>query len=241
MADKTRLVGSDGKIVTVAYGTELNQAAAGNDDLDELLGGETGDGIGAGWYEITQISDDTSAFASGLAVGDLFWDDGSMVLDDGLTAGTSGDKVKPLTETEMGDVQSFSLEISKAEIDVTVLSDTVKRYRSGKTDMTGSIEGITTIGTTDAAGYVLNNFLRTIKQASAGTVTVSAIDDSPIYIKGVIQKDTSSGESEAFLWAKINLLSTRLGAGGEDAQSFTSNFRVAPGDPEPTVYIREVA
>lgn len=234
MADKTRLVGSDGKIVTVAYGDEIT--GDGTDDLDDHIG--DGVGSGAGWYEITEISDGTSAFADGLVVGDLFWDPGTLVLDAGTSA---DDKVKPLTETEMGDVQSFSLEISKAEIDVTVLSDTVKRYRAGKTDMTGSLEGITSLGTTDSAGYVLNNFLRTIRQASAGTVTVAAIDDSPIYIKGVIQKDTSAGESEAFLWAKINLLSTRLGAGGEDAQSFTSNFRVAPGDPEPTLYIREVA
>lgn len=239
MADITKLVGSDGKIVTVALGTELDQAQAGTDTLDELAGGDAASGDGEGWYEITQISDGTTAFADNLAVGDLFWDDGTMVLDDGTEEG-AGDQVKPLTETEMGDVQSFSLEISKAEIDVTVLSDTVKRYRAGKTDMSGSIEGITTLGTTDAAGYVLNNFIRTIRQASAGTVTVSEIDESPLYIKGVIQKNTVSGESEAFLWAKINILSTRLGAGGEDAQSFTSNFRVAPGDPAPTLYIREV-
>lgn len=240
MADKERLIGSDGKIVTVAYGSELDQTQAEADDLDEMAGGTTGDHSGEGWYEITQISDDETAFADGLAVGDLFWDDGSMVLDDGTAEG-EGDKVKKLEETEMADVQGFALEISKAEIEVTVLSDTVKRYRAGKTDMSGNLDGITTLGTTDAAGYVLNNFIRTIKQASAGTVTVSEIDDSPLYIKGVIQKDTSSGESEAFLWAKINLLSTSLRAGGEDAQSFTSNFRVAPGDPEPTLYIREVA
>jgi len=233
---KERLVGSDGKLVTVTYDTAV-EGNVGGDDLDTLQGDGT-TGSGAGWYEIVSISDDTSALASGLVVGDLFWDDGSLVLDDGT--GTP-DSVRFLVESEQADITSFNLEVSKAEIDVTTLSDGVRRYRTGKVDMTGSMEGITTLGETDSAGWVINNFMRTIEQASAGTVTVTAVDDDPIYIKGVLQKDTTSGEKEAFFWAKINLLGSSLGASGEDAQSFSSSFRIAPGDPEPTYYVREIA
>lgn len=235
-AAKERLVGSDGKLVTVTLGSALT----GDDtsDLDELAGGTSGDGTGAGWYEVASISDGTSALDSNLSVGDLFWDDGTMVLASGTS---SDDEVKPLSETEKADIQSFSIEMSRAEIDVTTLSDGVKRYRAGKTDMTGSMEGLTTLGETTDGGYIVNNFIRVITQSSAGAVTIAEVDDDPIYIKGVIQKDTSAGETESFLWAKVNILSSSLGASGEDAQSFSSNFRIAPGDPEPTLYLREIA
>jgi len=227
---KERLVGSDGKLVTVTYDDEVTGDAS--DDLDTLQG--DGDEFsGQGWYEVTAIGG-TSALAAGLSVGDLFWDDGSLVL------GTD-DKAKFLIENEQADVMSFNLEVSKAEIDVTVLSDDVRRFRTGKVDMSGSIEGLTTLGETDKAGWVLNNFMKTIEQASTGTVTVTAIDDSPIYIKGVLQKDASSGEKEAFFWARINLLSSSLGASGEDAQNFSTSFRIAPGNPDPTYYVREIA
>lgn len=233
---KDRLIGSDGKLVTVSYDDEI--VADGTSDLDELAGGTSGDGSGEGWYEVTEISDGTSAFDSNLSVGDLFWDDGSLVPATGT--GTN-DKAKKLIETEKADIQSFSLEFSRAEIDVTTLSDDTKRYRSGKTDMSGSFEGLTTLGVTDETGYITDSFIRIISQASNGSVTVSQIDDDPLYIKGVIQGDTSGGETEAFVWAKVTILSYSLSAGGEDAQSFSSNFRIAPGNPEPTFYKRAIA
>jgi hypothetical protein len=237
---KERLVGSDGKLVTVTYDDEV-AGVVGGDDLDELAGGTSGDGAGSGWYEITAIGATSTVFDTDLQVGDLFWDDGSLVLD--YTGASDLDKAKKLIETEQADVTSFNLEVSKAEIDVTTLADGVRRYRTGKIDMTGSMEGITTLGETDSAGWVINNFMKVVSQSSAGatSVTVTEVDDSPIYIKGVLQKDTSGGEKEAFFWAKINLLGSSLGASGEDAQSFSSSFRIAPGDPEPTYYVREVA
>lgn len=229
---KDRLIGSDGKIVTVAKGTAYE--GDGTSDLDELAGGTSGDNSGQGWYEISALAE-VSDLPSGLAVGDLFWDDGSLIP-------ASGDDVIPLTQTVQTDITSFNIEMSKAESDVTTLSDTVKRYRaSGKVDWTGSLEGIITLGVTDNDGWVINNFIRSIEQASAGTVTVSEKDDTDIYLMGVLQKDISSGEKEAFVWVQITLTSASLGASGEDAQSFSSNFRVATGGNEPTLYIREVA
>jgi len=235
---KERLVGSDGELVTVTFGTALVGDAT--DDLDDLVGG--GVGSGEGWYRVAKISDGTSALPSGLVVGDLFWDDGTLVLAD--ASSTDADEVEPLVTTQQCDVTSFSIDVSRNEIDVTTLCDNVMKYRGGKIDMTGSLEGITTLGVTDNAGWIMNNFIRVIKQASAGTVTVNAIDDDDIYIQGKLQKDTSSGESEAFIFAKITVLGTSLGASGDDAQSFSGNFRIAPGgagDAEPTFYVREVA
>lgn len=232
MADKERLIGSDGKLVVVTYATEVT--GDGMSDLDELAGGTSGDESGAGWYRITAVGDPT-AFEVSHSVGDLFWDSGATrVLD-------TGDKAEQLQEDEKADIQTFNVEMSRAEIDVTTLSDGVKRYRAGKTDMTGSMEGLTTVGVTTSGGYIVNNFVRVLQQASDGSITISEVDDSPIYIKGVVQKDASAGETESFIWAKVNILSSSLGASGEDAQSFSSSFRIAPGDPEPTLYLREVA
>lgn len=229
---KDRLIGSDGKIVTIVVGTALT--GDGTQTVDELAGGTLGDGTGAGWYQISAIGD-PSVFDAALQVGDLWWDDGSSVPE-------TGDEISPLEETEQSDITSFSIEMEKAETDVTTLSDTVKRYRaSGKVDWSGSLEGITELGVTDNEGWTINNFIRTINYASDGTPTVKAIDGSDIYLKGVLQKDTSSGEKEAFVWVQITLTSSSLGASGEDSQSFSSNFRVATGGVEPTLYIREVA
>lgn len=233
---KERLIGSDGKLVTVTFGSALD--GDGTDDLDDLVG--DGVGGGEGWYRIAEISDGTTALPAGLDVGDLFWDDGTMVLDAGST---QPDSVEPLVETVQADITAFNFDVSRPEINVTVLDDDVMRYRAGKVDMTGSMEGITTLGVTDNDGWIVNNFFRIIEQASAGSVTVKDIDDAEIYIKGVIQKDTSSGEKESFVWAKISILSSSLGASGEDAQTFTSNFRIAPpaaGETEPTLYVREI-
>jgi hypothetical protein len=69
---------------------------------------------------------------------------------------------------------------------------------------------------------------------------VSAIDDSDIYIKGVLQKDASAGETETFVWSKITLTGSSLGANMDEAQTFSGSFRVAGGDEEPTMYLHEV-
>jgi len=223
---KERLVGSDGKLSTITFDTAAT--GDGTDDLNDLTASTEG-----GLYKIVAIGDPTG-FATGYSVGDIFYDDGTLVLE-------TGDEVQFLIESEQADVTSFNLEINKAEIDVTVLSDNQRRYRTGKTDMTGSMEGITTLGETDSAGWVINNFLRVLDQASDGSVTVNSVDDSPIFIKGTLQKDTSTGETEAFFFAEVVLLGSSLGASGEDAQSFSSNFRIAAGSTEPTYYTRAIA
>lgn len=220
MADngtKEKLIGSDGKLVTVEFGDALS-------GTDDTIGED-------GWYIIDSIGD-PSDLPSGANEGELVYlEDGDSLAD--------GDEVRPLNETEQADVTEFNIEIERAEVDVTTLSDDVRRYRAGKVDMNGSLEGITTLGETDREGWIMNNFIKTVDQEGT-SVTSTDVADDPIYMKGYIQKDDRSGQKEAFVWARVNLLSTSLGASGEDAQSFSSSFRIAPGDPDPTLYIRTV-
>jgi len=218
--EKTRLVGVDGKLVRVTYGDTESGESVPND----------------GWYEITAKAE-SSELPDAANVGDLIY----LEEDDTLAA---DDEVTSLELTDHCDVTEFSFDIDKSEIDVTTLCDNVRRYRGGKTDMSGSLNGITTLGLTDEDGWVINQFLRVVRQQADGNggidYEVSEIDDSPIYLMGVVKEGIKPGEREAFVWARVTMLGSELGASGEDAQSFSSEFRIAPGDPEPTFYIRTI-
>lgn len=215
---RTKLSGNYGKFVTVALGNAV-----------------TTDPVPEGWHKITSLVASQSSFAASLSVGDLIYSDGS--LDNG-----DNNEYKPLNETDQTDIGTFSFEMSKEEIDVTTLTDDVTKYVAGKTDITGSFEGVFTVGVSDQQGWVINNFMRTIEQQDGVTsVTVTEIDDSDLYIKGVLQKDTSAGETEEFVWAKVTLTGSNAGASMNEAQTVSGSFRVAPGDgEEPTLYIRTI-
>jgi hypothetical protein len=215
---RERLSGNYGKLVTV----ELSDAA-------------TTDPVPEGWHKISSLAVSQSSFHESLQVGDLIWSDGTLANGD-------GNEYQTFTETDQTDVTNFSFEMSKEEIDVTTLTDDVKKYVAGKNDITGSIEGNFTLGTSDNAGWIINNFLRVVEQQDGITsVVVKAIDDSDLYLKGVLQKDTSSGEKETFVWAKITLTGSSLGAQMDEAQTFSGSFRVAGGDEEPALYVRTIA
>jgi len=215
---RERLSGNYGKLVTV----ELSDAV-------------TDDPVPEGWHKITSLVTSQSSFHESLEINDLIWSDGTLSNGD-------GNEYKSLTETDQADITSFSFEMSKAEVDVTTLTDDVKKYVAGKNDITGSINGNFILGKTDNAGWVVNNFLRVIEQTDGITsVTVKPIDDADLYLKGVLQKDTSSGEKETFVWSKITLTSSELGASMDEAQTFSGGFRVAGGDEEPALYVRTIA
>jgi hypothetical protein len=215
---RTKLSGNYGKFVTVALGDAV-----------------TTDPVPEGWHKVTSLVASQSSFAASLSINDLIYSDGTLTNGD-------GNEYKPLTETDQTDIGNFSFEMSKEEIDVTTLTDDVTKYVAGKTDITGSFEGVFTLGTSDQAGWVINNFMRVIEQQDGVTsVTVNEIDDSDLYIKGVLQKDTSAGKSEAFVWAKVTLTGSSAGASMNEAQSISGSFRVAPGDgEEPTMYVRSI-
>ena len=230
MAEK-RLIGSDAKIEKITFATTVT--GDGLQSLDQLAGGTSGDGTGAGYYTVEVIAA-TSAFDTDLAVGDVFYDDGTLVLD-------TGDQAKQHIGTEQTDVQSFSLEVSRPEINVTTLADDFMVYRQGKVDISGSFEGITTTDVTDSDGGFINNFFNIFTQSSAGLITKATTDDGDVFVKAYLDEDTGAGGTESFVYMRINILSTSLNGGGEDAQSYTANFRVAPGTPAPFIYRRQIA
>lgn len=216
-----RLIGTDGQLVTVQFGTE-----------------KEGDGLEAvgtaGWYLITAIAETGSLFPQGLRVGHLMYLEADAVLE-------TGDKAKPLTETIVAAVKGFNIDSSKAEYDVTVLNDSVKVYRiDTKVDHTGSLTGNVFLNdvTSDS---IIGQFWSVVKQAKAGTVVVSEVNSSPLFFKGITNKQGEGEDTERFYFFPCGLTSFGNGASLDGVQEFSSNFRiVASNEVLPALYEREL-
>jgi hypothetical protein len=166
----------------------------------------------------------SSIFPIGYLVGDLWLGEGSTF--------TATDSAKLTTFTEVADVTSFSLEYSADEIEVTVLADEVKKYRRGKTDMSGTVEGINIISEMEKVGSFINRFMRTVNATAGNVSTLNEIDGDPLFCQFYVQKDvTTPTETQAFLFAQVDLYGTSLGASVADAQSWSSNVRIIGNDP----------
>ena len=207
MANLNRLVGSDASLYKMTFGTTL----------------VTGAMVSGSWYKIASISG-TSVFASGYAVGDLFLGKG-QTLNAGNTAALA-------TSTIVADCSSFSMEFSRDEIDVTVLADDIKKYRPGKTDLSGTVEGINFISEMNKDGSILSRFMKSVSATADNTSTLRAVDASELYGQFFIQDDTTtSGETSAFLFGQIELYGYNLGASVSDAQTWNSGLRFIGADP----------
>jgi hypothetical protein len=200
-----RLIGSDGKLVIGSFGAEITTG-----DLTEGL-----------WYLVTAVGG-TTALPSGATVG-------FMVKGTGETL-ASGDKVKLWTGQDMCDVQSWGLEFAKDSVDVTTFCDNVRTKRAGKTDVTGTCEGVFTTQVTSIEGGFLNQFMDIVRQDDT-TYKVILAEGSTMLCQLYADKTADDpGEVEAFYLAPIELTGFSASAGGEDAQSFSAPFVIAPSD-----------
>lgn len=216
---REKLIGYYGKFVRAALGTEKIST--------ETLEANT-------YYLITGL-DSSTGFPSGAAL--------KAVFNSGATPDTlvGDDKAKSIEMTAAGDIQSWAMDMSKAEIDVTTLDDDQNVYLGGRPDTTGSLEGIYKIGTTDVPGGLANTFSDINSQAGAGgDITVSTLNDDPIIVLLYLQKDDSSGETVEFYFAPVTITSFSANASGADAQAFTSAFRIAPNDEMKLTLVKTV-
>lgn len=216
---KTKLIGTYGKFTKATLGADVTTGTltAGSLYLIKTVGG-------------------TSALPTGATVGYSFYADGTEDIT------TSGDVVSPWTMTDLCDLQSWGLEFSKDETEVTGFCDDQKIYLAGRSDVTGSSEGTYTIGITGEPGGFANKFIDIIDQAGdGGAITVSTIDDAPIYALLYKQKDKSANETEVFYLLPISVTSFSDSASGSDAQAFSSSFRIAPNSDGVIPALYEIA
>lgn len=210
-----RLVGSDAELEKCTLGTPL----------------VTGSAVKGSWYKIVAI-DGTTVFPAGYEVGDLIQGQASMTFSTTNSASLA-------TFTLVQDCSSFSFEVAADEIEVTVLADDIKKYRSGKKDFSGTIEGITFISVIKTAGSILNRFLRVVTGDTAGNAAavLNIVDGSDYYIRALLQDDETVGETLVFLFGQVELFNYNLGASVGDAQTWSSGVRMIGADP--IVYVMD--
>ena len=204
---KDRLIGADASLYKASFGSTL----------------ATGTMTSGSWYKIIAVSG-TGTFATGYLAGDLFLGGGQTL--------NAGNTAQLATFTEVTDCNGFEFAFSADEIEVTCLSDNVKKYRKGKTDLSGTVRGINTITEMKKSGSFLNRFIRTVSATAANVATLATVDSTDLFIQAYLQDDsTTAGETHAFLFGQIELYGYNLGAAIGDAQTWESGARFIGSDP----------
>ena len=161
-----RLVGSDALLTTLSFGPTLTSGTATKGAL----------------YKIIAKNGDT-VFPVGFAIGQ-FW------IGDGAATFSATNSAQLATAATVAEVSSFSFDISADEIEVTVLADDQKKYRIGKKDVSGSIEGITFVDSLADGSSLANRFFPIVNyNGTTGASTRHDVETSDLYIKAYLQKD----------------------------------------------------
>ncbi len=217
MSKEYELIGDDCQVFT----GELNPTVLtgdGSKTLSQLVGGD-----GKGFF-IVQAKGESSFFPTGLNVGEMMPCDGTEVL-------AAGDKVQKLELTLMGDASGWSGSVSRSEVAVTRLKHRWNKYRYGKSDMSLTINSITTLGVSDTAKGTLGKTFKLFKKEADGSITISNPEDLPVYFVGYIRKTNLPGETNAFMFAQITISGSGVGGALGSAQSQDLSCRLTGGDP----------
>jgi len=205
-----KLTGDDGYLQNATFGTEI-----------------PGDGVTplpVGTYLITKVAA-VSAFPApayggdAAAAGDIIVVEGT----NSITPATDDDVVTLVLEDKC-DVSDWTMEYSKEEIEVTTLCDLVKKYRAGKPDMTGTINGIFLTGTTDDEDGLLRQFIRIVKQDGDNSFDSFAQQESILLAFLYVNNKTSIAD-KMWVAAPIQLYGESVGGEIGSAQTFSSPFR----------------
>lgn len=204
MGERKRLIGKDGKVYRGVKGTEIT----GNGETTLTKGT---------FYVPTVIVETGSGFPAGVKKGRVF-------VGDGTSVPSENDKYIELTLIPQCDVTSASVEFDNDEIDVTTLCDEIKKYRSGFTDASGSIEGITTLDLTEST---ISKFVSVQKQDNTGAITTIEKNDDVLILALELNKIDNSDADRAIFFTPAVLNGYNLEVAIDDAQTFTSDFRIA--------------
>jgi len=216
------LIGDDCQVVTAEV-SAIELVGDGAKTLEELGGGSAGGTTQKGFYLVTAKAA-ASFFPSGLDVGEVYPFDASEVLE-------VGDKVKKLTLVVQADASGWKGSVSRSEVDTTLLKHKWKKYRFGKSDMSLTINSITTLGVSDEAVGTLGRTIKLFRKEADGTVTISEPDDAPVYFFGYIRETDLPGETAAFLFAQVTFSGSGFGGSLGSAQSQDLSCRLTGQDP----------
>ena len=206
-----KFVGDDGFVKLATFGAEV--AGDGSTPLP------------VGTYLVVAVAGSSgfppNSDGTAIASGDF------LQVDSGITITPAvGDDVVTMTLANQCDISSWAMEFSKEEIDVTTLCDYVKKYRAGKSDMAGTMNGVFTAGITDDEDGFMRQFIDIKKQDGALKFDTYAQGESIMLGWFYINDDTNLADVMVII-APFQLFG--MGIGGEmgAAQSFSSSFRFA--------------
>ena len=134
------------------------------------------------------------------------------------------DDVVTLTLSDKCDVSSWTMEFSKDEIEVTTLCDAIKKYRAGKPDMSGTINGIFTAGISDDPDGDLRQFIDVVKQ-DGGDSYDKFTQEASIGLGFFYVNNNTAIADIMFVVAPYELYGYSLGGEIGSPQSFSSGFR----------------
>lgn len=204
MSERKRLTGRNGKV----YQATKGEIITGNGETTLTKGN---------FYVPLTIASTGSGFPANAKVG-------IVLIGDGTSAPAATETYIELTLTAQCDIRSGSVEFSNEEIDITTLCDDIMTYAPGFTDATGSLEGITTLNLSEP---MIAKFVTVQQQSSTGAITVIEKNDDPLILVLNINKTDSSDADYAAFFAPVTLNGYNLGVQINEAQTFTSNFRIA--------------
>jgi len=214
MSDK-RLIGEDAS----AYRFTLGTLVTGDGTTTSMSAGKI--------YKIAAKATASSIFPTAFVVNDYYYAPLQQTL-------AVGDNVYPVTETLITDCKSWTMTVSADSIEVTVLKDTVKKYRKGKPDVSGTITGIVTTDQLKTSGSIHNRFIKVVnltEGVAPADANIFPIDKSDYFLKAYLNEDDLAGNVQAFILAQIDPLGTNWGADIGSAQEWSADFKFDGADP----------
>lgn len=213
MAEERRLIGDDGSLVrgSLADSAEATTFAADS------------------WYKIKAKAASDSVFGD-LSVNDF------VRFPEEVTA-ESGDEAYLLTTSTLVDLSGWSLDLTGDEVEVTVLSDSFKKYRKGKLDANGTASFVFIKGETDSANNLANYFFDNAVISGYGSsgITFTAKQTSTLYLVGYLDDTTTSGEAMLATVLEVEFFNFSLPMNMSEAVNMEVPFRLI-GDTDPILY-----
>jgi hypothetical protein len=186
-----------------------------------------GDGATAlpvGTYIVTKVA--AASTLPGAVSGGLPTSVGDILKIEGTTSITPavGDNLVTLILTAQCDVKDWRMQFTKAEVNTSTICDNVETYRAGKSDMQGNINGVYTVGTTDAIDGPLQRFIDLAKQDSDVSFDRFVKDGKIMLGFFYLNNDVNIADKE-YVVAAIELFGASAGGEQGNASTFESGFR----------------
>ncbi len=233
MSNTKRLVGDNG----IVFDISLEDTPVVGDGTTVLP---------KGYYRIDKVATGTTGFSGKSATAGALVtgaEKGYIYISDGVnTTLATGDEATLINLKEkICYLTSFTSEITRAEISLTTMCDTVDYIESGLTTITGSIEGIEIAGESQGIGSIKNSGITVVEQklGASGSYDLNKVTGKGLLFFVANNKISRDGEPLSFsvfggILTNVNFLSI---ADKNSGQTFSASVRIQEVEEiEPAIY-----